>query len=714
MTAASAIPSTNIDSQFNRLIYEKSPYLLQHARNPVDWYPWNEKAFIKARAEHKPIFLSIGYSTCHWCHVMAHESFEDQEVARFLNEHFVSIKVDREERPDVDRLYMTFVQVTTGDGGWPMSVWLTPSLKPFYGGTYFPPEDRWGRTGFMNLLKQIDKAWQQNPERLTEAGEEIIQRLRTAAISPKTRATENYSALLKQGTREIKGSYDPEHGGFGEGPKFPNPANLNFLLSYYARTQDKEALDMTLTTLQKMALGGIHDHLGGGFHRYTVDTTWHVPHFEKMLYDQAQLACCYLNAYLITHEPCYATTARDTLDYVIRDMTGAEGQFFSAEDADSPLADNPETHAEGAFYIWEHDEIVPTLGEETARVFNFYYGIEPKGNVRHDPHGEFRHKNIPIVRHTLAETATTLGGTVEEITATLAQARSLLSSHRAQRPRPHRDDKALTAWNGLMISAFAQAYQTLDDPRYLNAAKRSAAFVMAQLHDVKSGKLRRHYRDGAAATEGFAEDYAFLIQGLLDLYEAAFDETLLVQAITLQKKQNELFWDKDNGGYFNTTGQDASVLLRLKDDHDGAEPAANSVAALNLLRLAQMTDDETFRETAARTLSAFAGHLERFPSAMPQMLLAFSFDMTAPKQIVIAGQPGAADTRAMLAVVRGRFRPNKTVMLADGAAGQRRLAELHGFLASLQMLEGQATAYVCENNVCALPVTTAQDLAKVL
>ncbi|MEA3187211.1 MAG: hypothetical protein QOD99_1041 [Chthoniobacter sp.] len=700
----------------NRLAKEKSPYLLQHAHNPVDWLPWGAEAFAKARAEEKPIFLSIGYSTCHWCHVMAHESFENEEVARILNEHFVSIKVDREERPDVDRVYMTFVQATTGGGGWPMSVWLTPDLKPFVGGTYFPPSDRYGRPGFPTVLKKIAEAWKNDRPRIVEQGEQIVNALREHAGAAKSDVPLD-PKILESCYEQIARNFDAEQGGFGDAPKFPRPVTLNFLLRMHARdpesTDGKHALEMATTTLRKMAAGGMHDHLGGGFHRYSVDRFWHIPHFEKMLYDQAQLALAYLDAFQIARDPLFEKTARDILDYVRRDMTAPGGGFFSAEDADSLFEPGQPEHGEGVFYVWTKSEIDGALGAKTAEIFNRVYGVEAQGNAPagSDPQGEFEGKNTLIRRYTDAETAKIFKTNPEETSRSLAESRRKLFDLRAKRPRPHLDDKIITAWNGLMISAFARAAQVLDERAYLETAERAAGFLKQNL--VRDHRLVRSFREGASEVGGFADDYAFLIQGLLDLYESGFDAGWLQWAGELQQKQHELFADKE-GGFFNTDAHAANILLRMKEDYDGAEPAPNSIAALNLLRLAQMLDDELAREEAMRTMRAFAGQLSRTPSALPQMLVAFEFSLTAPRQIVIAGNPDAADTSALLREIHAHFLPHKIVLLADGDAGQQWLSEKVEFIKRLAPVGGKATAFVCENYVCKLPVTDAESLRKAL
>ena len=735
----------------NRLAQEKSPYLLQHAHNPVDWYPWGKEAFAKARSENKPIFLSIGYSTCHWCHVMAHESFENEEVAATMNREFVNIKVDREERPDVDRVYMTFVQATTGGGGWPMSVWLTPDLKPFVGGTYFPPEERYGQPAFKTVLERVATAWKENHDKIVEQGGRIVAALResqsTAAAEGKIDA-----AVLDAAFQQIDRSYDPKEGGFGNAPKFPRPVTLNFLTRFYVRDPKREsgkhALEMTLFTLRKMAAGGMHDHIGGGFHRYSVDRYWHVPHFEKMLYDQAQLAGAYLDAFQITRDQQYEVVARDVLDYVARDMTSEEGGFFSAEDADSPAGIGDPGHektAEGAFYIWTKKEIDAALGD-AAEIFHFHYGVQPHGNAPEgsDPQDEFRGKNILIERHTIAETAKHFGNTgIFSASRTdssrgepvrpagvsppdpesgqaardlLKRCREKLFSIRSKRPRPHLDDKIIAAWNGLMISAYARGAQVLDEPRYLEIATRAAKFLRTNLYGEKSKLLYRNYRCGRSDIEGFADDYAFVIQSLLDLYEASFDVEWLKFAIQLQETQDRLFFDEKNGGYFSTSGKDESVFLRMKDDNDGAEAAASSVAALNLLRLAQFRDDPAAAgaERARKTIDAFATTLSHFPSAMPLMLVALDYSLSKPRQIVIAGKRDAPETKALVKEVHRHFLPNTVLFLADGAEGQGYIGEKNEAIRAMSPIDGKPAAYVCENFTCKAPVTDPKQLGDLL
>jgi uncharacterized protein YyaL (SSP411 family) len=707
----------------NRLAHEKSPYLLQHAHNPVDWYPWGEEAFAKARKENKPIFLSVGYSTCHWCHVMAHESFENEEVAAIMNREFVNIKVDREERPDVDRVYMTFVQATTGSGGWPMSVWLTPDLKPFVGGTYFPPEDRYGQPAFKKVLERIAAAWKKDHDKIVEQGSKIVEALRESQ-SAAAGERKIDGSVLDAAYKQLDRSYDPKEGGFGNAPKFPRPVTLNFLTRFYARDPrsdaGKQAFDMALFTLRKMAAGGMHDHVGGGFHRYSVDRYWHVPHFEKMLYDQSQLAIAYLDAFQITKDKRYESVARDILDYVARDMTSKEGGFFSAEDADSPVAagigdSGHSKTAEGAFYVWTKKEIGDALGD-SAEVFDFHYGVQTHGNAPEgsDPHDEFRGKNILIERHTIAETAQHFKKSEADIGKMLTRSREKLFGIRAQRPRPHLDDKIISSWNGLMISAFARAAQVLNDPRYLEIATRAGTFVRANLYDKKSKLLYRSYRQGRSNIEGFADDYAFVVQGLLDLYEASFDVEWLKFAIELQQTQDRLFFDEKNGGYFSSSGRDERVFVRMKDDNDGAEPAASSIAALNLLRLSQIYDDPKLAERAKKTIDAFATILSQFPSGMPQMLVAVENSLGKPRQIVIAGKKNSPGTKALLKEVHRHFLPNTIVILADGDEGQKYLGERNEAIRAMSLAEGKPAAYVCENFTCKAPVTDPKQVGDML
>lgn len=686
----------------NRLAREKSPYLLQHAQNPVDWYPWGEEAFAKARAEDKPIFLSIGYSTCHWCHVMERESFENDALAAVLNEHFVSIKVDREERPDVDRIYMLFVQATTGSGGWPMTVFLTPDLRPFFGGTYFPPDNRYGRPGFRSLLEHLAKAWKDDRARIEESGSAVMGQLREYSTVAAGGAPADAGAI-ESGFLQFRRSFDGQLGGFGGAPKFPRAVTHNFLFRYHHATGDPEARDMVAFTLEEMAKGGMNDQLGGGFHRYSVDEHWFVPHFEKMLYDQAQLAISYLEAFQLTGREEFAGTAREIFAYVLRDLTHPEGGFYSAEDADSVIDPaQPREKGEGAFYIWSWDELRALLPAETFPWFCRRFGVQERGNVQHDPHHEFTGRNILYADHTEADVAGHFGVPEERVAAGMAEARRMLMDARGRRVRPHLDDKILTAWNALMISAFAKGAQVLGDPGYREAAERAARFVLKHLFDPGAVTLRRSYREGPSSTGGFLDDYAYLAQALLDLYETTFETYYLHLAAQLLDKARELFEDTGGGGFYSTTEGAPDLVLRMKEDYDGAEPSGNSVAAIALLRAAAMLDREDFRDAAERTVRAFAARLTKAQTGVPQMMCAYLLARRPLRQIVVAGDAGANDTQAMLAVVRRRFLPDTVLLRPDPELPRT---------AAMRAVDGHAAAYVCENFTCQLPVTDLEELA---
>jgi uncharacterized protein YyaL (SSP411 family) len=700
----------------NRLAGEKSPYLLQHAHNPVDWYPWGEEAFAKARAYEKPIFLSVGYSTCHWCHVMERESFENERIAALLNRDYVSIKVDREERPDIDRIYMTFVQATAGSGGWPMSVWLTPELEPFFGGTYFPPENRYGRAGFASILGQIAEAWRNNRAQIVASARDVVEQLRKhSEVAAPARSAPIDDALLDGGFQVFRRTFDSHNGGFGGAPKFPRPSVLYFLMRFYARTGNREALDAALLTLREMAKGGMNDQLGGGFHRYSVDERWFVPHFEKMLYDQGQLATAYLEAFQITRDPAYAATARRIFDYVLRDMTDRDGAFFSAEDADSVIdPDDPAVKGEGAFYIWSADEIRAVVPAPAAEWFCHRYGVADGGNVASDPHQEFTGRNILYQAATIEETAEQFGRNADEVRAALEEASRLLLSARGERVRPHLDDKILTSWNGLMISALALGGAVLREPRYAEAARRAAEFLIASMWDPDAETLLRRYRQGEAAIPGFLDDYALLAQALLDLYEGQFDFRHLELAIRLMEKAIQLFGDPSSGGFFSSGASDSNLVMRLKEDYDGAEPSGNSVAVLNLLRLERITARSDFRAAAASALAAFRQRLSLVPAALPYLLAAAEFAHSQPREIVIAGAPQSAATRALVDELYRHFVPNRVVLLAGDDAARARLAAWNPAIASIVAEPGAAMAYVCRNFACELPVSEPAEFAKLI
>lgn len=700
----------------NKLINEKSPYLLQHAFNPVNWYPWGEEAFEKARKENKPIFLSVGYSTCYWCHVMEREVFENEGIAALMNQYVVSIKVDREERPDVDRVYMTALQAMTGGGGWPMSMFITQDLKPFYGGTYIPPVAKYGRAGFPEILEAIHNAWLNNKQAILQNSKEIATHI-SNANTPEVSPTNAGKTALERGFDSFSRSYDSQYSGFGKQPKFPRPVAFNFLLRYYSRYNETKALDMSLETLKQMAKGGMYDHIGGGFHRYATDQRWHVPHFEKMLYDQAQLVISYLDAYQITGEKFYADVAHDILKYVQRNMTHPEGGFYSAEDAESAVdISQPHEKEEGAFYTWYKREIDGILNKEEAEVFNFYYGVKDKGNVEPgaDPHGEFTGENILYMARSIDETVNKFNLTEEKIALILSTAKEKIFLAREQRPKSHLDDKILVSWNGLMISAFARAYQVLDEDTYLASATKAAKFIVNNLYDSKNEKLLRRYRDGEAKYDAHLEDYAFFTQGLIDLYEASLNFDWLKTSINLTTQQVNLFYDSKDGGFYDISGKDPSIIIKTKESYDGAEPTGNSIAILNLLRLSQMTDNENWRKAAEKSLSYFGERMLSTPQGLAQFLVALDFSLSKPKQIIIAGKSDDKHTNELLREVHSRFIPNKIILLADGKSGQKTLASYIPFLESVEMIDGKSTAYICENYACKLPTSDVSVVAKLL
>jgi len=664
----------------NRLIGQASPYLLQHAHNPVDWFPWGDEAFEKARVEDKPIFLSIGYSTCHWCHVMERESFEDEQTARQLNQDFISIKVDREERPDVDETYMKAVQAMTGTGGWPLSVFLTPEGKPFYGGTYFPPRAGFGRPSFRQLLAGVSQAWRTKRGDLLASSQSLTDSLAGSFHAGPERSLS--ADVLQKAFDALSSDFDPIYGGFGAAPKFPQPTMLSLLLNYAWRTGEQAALDMVDRSLDSMARGGIHDHLGGGFHRYSTDAQWLVPHFEKMLYDQATIGLAYVQAYQAAGKAAHAAVARDIFDYVLRDMTDPGGGFYAGEDADSE-------GREGAFYIWREDEIREILGESDAKGFCDCYGVTDAGNFEQGEN----------ILHVV--------GSIEETAAKLADARLRLLTRRNGRRRPHRDDKIIASWNGLMISALAKGGSVLGEARYVQAAAKAAAFVLESLR--VDGRLMRYWRAGRVVEKAFLDDYAMLILGLIDLYEATFDSRWLAEARLGAEQMIELFADPDEGGLF-LTGRDAERLIsREKPAYDGVVPSGNSAAALGLLKLGAILMESRFSDQAERVLRLFSGSISQTPTAFTAMLLAFDYRLGPTQQIVVTGP--ADQARPLLEEVRHRFLPNATLLFREAGPRGAAVAKMVPFVRDLVPLDGCATAYVCENHACRRPVVTADDLA---
>jgi uncharacterized protein YyaL (SSP411 family) len=674
----------------NRLAQEKSPYLLQHAHNPVDWFAWNDEAFEKSRRENKPVFLSIGYSTCHWCHVMERESFEDENIGKFLNEHFISIKVDREERPDVDKIYMTFVQSTTGSGGWPLNVFLTPDLKPFFGGTYFPPDARHGRPSFLQLLQQISSLWQERKNEIVASAGEIHDRLKLASESSGTDNLILTEAVLKNAVEFLKKIYDPQHGGFGGAPKFPQPSIPSLVLRAAKRFNDDEAVKMVLHTCDRMNAGGIHDQLGGGFARYAVDAEWLVPHFEKMLYDNAQLVNLYLDAFLVSGDARHAEVVRDILDYVLRDMTHPGGGFFSAEDADS------EGH-EGKFYCWTKDELSKLLTVDEFNVAAKYFGITTEGNfVDHSHPQPLAGQNVLSVVNPNLPT---------EDFPLLASAKTKMREVRAKRIRPHLDDKILASWNGLMLGAFARASMILDDEKYRAAAEKNLEFIQSKLWDKKSKTLFHRWRDGERDNVQLLEACAFLLSGVIDLYEATLAPKHLDFAIELAEAMLAKFFDAENGGFWQSAADSKDLILRVKDDYDGAEPSGNSVATLALLKLGAITAQKTFTEAAEKTLRLFAHRLQNFPQAMPFMLHALDFSLQEPRRVVIVGKNDSADFQRLLRAAHSVYQPNKIILGNTGAVEE---------FAKTLPLKNEAVVYLCTGNACQPPTNDAAKVKDLL
>ncbi|MBI3448689.1 MAG: thioredoxin domain-containing protein [Acidobacteria bacterium] len=680
----------------NRLAREKSPYLLQHAFNPVDWYPWGEEAFRTAREKGRPIFLSIGYSTCHWCHVMERESFENEEVAAYLNENFVAIKVDREERPDVDAIYMSAVQAMTGSGGWPLSVFLAHDLKPFYGGTYFPPDDRFGRPGFLSLLHRLRGVWDTQADKIGASGAQIL-----AALEREPRkgaAPELGRDTLARGRDLLAGGFDPQHGGFSGPPKFPRAHEISFLLRQLRRAPDDTTLGMITTTLDAMADGGIHDQLGGGFHRYSTDALWLVPHFEKMLYDQALLSRAYLEAHLVTGRAAYAGVARDIFTYVLRDLRDARGGFHSAEDADSE-------GEEGLFYVFKPAEIRALLGADAAKAFGAYYGVTDRGNFEGGA-------SILHVDRTVAQAGSAIGADPAAVERILADGRRKLLAARGKRVRPHLDDKVLTDWNGMMISSLAYGSTVLDDPAYARAAAEAADFVLASLQ--RDGRLLHRYRDGSSDIPAFLDDYACFGQGLLDLYEATLDPRWLAESQRLARDMIRLFRD-DADGALTLVGRDGEKLIvATKEIYDGAQPSGNSVAALWLLKLADLTADSDLEARAREIVRAFAADVTRYPAGYPYFLMALDFAVGPTREIVIAGERGAPETKAMLAAIRKRFLPDAVVALHEPGAAGAALEALVPFVKAQAPLGGKSAAYVCRDHACERPTADLSKLEALL
>ena len=677
----------------NHLINESSPYLLQHAHNPVDWYPWGEEAFAISREQNKPVLLSIGYSACHWCHVMAHESFEDEEIARLMNDNFVNIKVDREERPDLDQIYMNAVQMMTHHGGWPMTVFLTPDAIPFYGGTYFPPQDRYNMPGFPRVLISVAEAYKDRRSDIAQTSDQLLNELRRLSeTSGSEQSIEK--ELLDAAFVGITRGYDPVNGGFGGAPKFPPAMTLEFLLRTFVRTGNADALEMVRTTTTKMAYGGMYDQLGGGFHRYSTDAKWLVPHFEKMLYDNALLSRVYLHYYQVSQDELARETTKGILDYVIREMTNDEGGFYSTQDADS------EGH-EGKFFVWDIAEIKSVLGEKEANFFCAAYDITDSGN--------FEGENIPNIKHSLKAVAEKAGVTLDELNASLSQSKRKLFEVREQRIKPDRDEKVITAWNGLMLASFAEAGVVLDRPDYLDIARKNARFILSKLQ--RDGFLLRTYKDGVAKFNAYLEDYAFLIEGLTTLFETSGEIEWLNAALSLTDRMVEEFWDEDNAGFFFTGTSHEKLIVRSKDYFDNATPSGNSVAASVLLRLGILTDSEHFRNLAVSVFREVADSIRKYPSGFGYALSGLDFLLSTPKEVAIIA-PEQSSLKTFVRAAWDKYLPNKVV--ASALSGDSAAIGSVVLLQNRNLVQGKTAAYVCQNYTCKEPVTEIAAFAEQL
>ena len=682
-------------SRPNRLIHEPSPYLRQHAHNPVDWYPWGDEAFQRAVAEDKPLFVSIGYSTCHWCHVMAHESFEDPDVARLMNEAFVNVKVDREERPDVDGVYMTVCQLLTGHGGWPLNVLLTPDRRPFFAATYIPKDARFGRKGMLQLVPRVQELWNQGRDEVLQSAERITEALTQTTVDPGVQ-DELTEAHLRAAYEGLRDRYDDEQGGFGSAPKFPSPHNLGFLLRYGRRTGEGEADRMVEQTLDAMRRGGIHDHVGFGFHRYATDRRWHLPHFEKMLYDQATLAMAFLDGYQATGRSAFAETARDVFTYVLRDLRSPDGPFYSAEDADSE-------GEEGKFYVWTEAEIREVLSEDEAELAIDAFGVRPDGNYREEATGEATGRNVLHLQRELSDAEQDLW----------AQAREKLYVAREERVRPHRDEKILTDWNGLMIAALARGGAVLDDAQYVDAAQSAMAFL-AETMMTDDGPLWHRYRDGEAGVEGFLDDYAFLVWGLVELYQATFVPGYLTQAVELAEAMLARFGDLERGGFFFTSAEADDVLVRRKAFEDGAMPSGNSVAMFNLVRLARLTGRTDFETYADQLSRAASSSVNQVPIGFTHLLAALDFALGPSREVVIVGDPNDEAAHAMRRALRDDYRPNTVVLLKPPDADGSALETVAPFTRHMTSEGGAATIYVCRGHQCERPTTDVHEALEML
>lgn len=694
----------------NRLINEKSPYLLQHAHNPVDWYSWTEEAFNKAKKENKPIFLSIGYSTCHWCHVMEKESFSDEKIAKILNDNFVPIKVDREERPDIDNYYMQAVMAMTGRGGWPLNVFLTPDKKPFFGGTYFPPEDKWGMRSFKNVLETISRSWKEQQEEIINSSQMLAAVMNNKTYAQDSKQEKLNHRSLEQAYEQFKLRFDSRFGGFQGAPKFPMPQSYAFLLRFAQLNQEEKAKDIVKKTLLEMGKGGIYDQLGGGFHRYSTDEQWRIPHFEKMLYDQALISKLYLETYQQTKDERFAQIAREILDYVIHDMSNTEGGFYSAEDADAPALTKKGEKEEGAFYLWRYDEVIDLLGKQKGEIFCYYFGVQKNGNALSDVHGLFKGKNVLYQAHTFEDTAKHFHKEINFIEKVIAESKNRLFKNRAKRPRPHLDDKILLDWNSLMISSLALAARVLDDKRYEEYAERTTRFIFNNMVD-KQGMLLHRYREKEAAIGGMIDDYAFFIQALLDLYKATFEFEYLREAKNFSEKILELFWDQDKGGFFFSPKTQNTIFSKQKEIFDGVIPSGNAIAALDLLRLGKITSEKKFINKAEALLKTFYSDINKSPQSFPQMLNALAFLVYPTREVVIVGDED--EIHPVLKILNSKFIPQTVLIFKpqDEKKAKDIVREIP-FLKHYDKIQGKITVYICKDYACQEPITDLLKLKK--
>jgi len=684
----------------NNLADQKSPYLLQHANNPVDWYPWGDEAFNKAKELDKPIFLSIGYSTCHWCHVMAHESFEDPQVAKLMNETFISIKVDREERPDIDKVYMTVCQVLTGSGGWPLTIFMTPDKKPFLAGTYFPKESRFGRTGLIDLIKKIKDLWENERDELLRGTQQIINAVQEVADEQPGNKLDKKT--LSKAYNQLSIRFDDKYAGFGQAPKFPSPHQLSFLLRFWKRTNDNHALKMVEKTLNNMRMGGIFDQIGFGFHRYSTDQKWLVPHFEKMLYDQALLAIAYLEAYQTTDKEFYAETAREIFTYVLRDMTSSEGGFYSAEDADSE-------GAEGKFYVWERNDLYEILNEKDAKIIGSVYNVEKSGNYLEEATRKSTGKNILHRDKSLSQLAVDFDMTYDELKMRIEQIRQRLFEYRETRVHPGKDDKILTDWNGLMIAALAKGARILNEKKYSDAAIKATEFILENLQPSE-GRLFHRYREGEAGIDGYLDDYAFFIWGLIELYEATFNPKYIKLALNLNQKQIDNFWDDNIGAFYFTSDQNEELLVRQKEFYDGAIPSGNSVSMLNLLRLSFFTGDHELEKKAEYIGMVFAELIRKNPVAFTHLMSALDFAIGPSYTLVIVGNNEMKETEKILKEINRHFLPNKTFIFRPTNESNPKIDEISDYIRYFDKINEKPTGYVCVNKTCKTPTNYIEEL----